>query len=313
MAVVAFYSEVYEPLAWRQALLDCDPELTFRAWSDVVAPEDVDVLLAWRPPEGMLKSLPNLKLLQCLGAGFDQLRGRSDLDGKFQIARIVDDDQTAGMVEYALASVLDFHRQLHRYRDQAARSVWKEWPRSPASGREVGVLGLGAIGAAIARALVAHGFTVRGFSRTPASIDGVRWYGADDIGAFADGLDIAICVLSLNRANASILDRQFFERMRRGAAVINIGRGAHLTETDLLAALESGQLKWARLDVMAPEPLPAASPLWRHPRIEITPHIATSLRPQAVAGSIVENIHRVRAGLPPIGAISRSRLTLAKE
>src|SRR4051812_39305128 len=93
MATVAFYSEVYEPLAWRQALLACDPELIFQVWNEVTAPEDVDVVLAWRLPEGMLKKLPNLKLLQCLGAGFDQLRGRADLDGEFQIARIVDDDQ----------------------------------------------------------------------------------------------------------------------------------------------------------------------------------------------------------------------------
>jgi glyoxylate/hydroxypyruvate reductase len=310
MANVAFYSEVYEPLAWRQALLECDRELTFQVWGEVIRPQDVDVLLAWRPPDGMLKTLPNLKLLQCLGAGFDQLRGQSDLDGEFQIARIVDDDQTAGIVEYVLAGVLDFHRQLYLYREQAARSVWKEWPRSPAGQREVGVLGLGAMGAAIARALVAFGFSVRGLSRTPASIDGVRWFGADDIGAFADGLDIAICALSLNKASIGVLDRRFFERMRRGAAVINIGRGAHLVETDLLAALESGQLAWARLDVMVPEPLPAISPLWRHPRIEITPHIATSLLPQAVAGAIVENIHRVRAGLTPVGAVSRSQLPL---
>jgi glyoxylate/hydroxypyruvate reductase A len=310
MAIVAFYSEVYEPLAWRQALLECDPELNFQVWGEFIAPKDVDVLLAWRPPDGMLKTLPNLKLLQCLGAGFDQLRGRSDLDGGFQIARIVDDDQTAGMVEYALAGVLDFHRQLYLYRDQADRSAWKEWPRSSASQREVGLLGMGTMGAAIARALVTLGFSVRGLSRTRGSIDGVRWFGADDIGAFADGLDMAICVLSLNKANTGILDRRFFERMRRGAAVINIGRGAHLVETDLLAALDSGQLAWARLDVMAPEPLPAISPLWRHPRIEITPHIATSLLPHAVARAIVENIHRVRAGLPPVGAVSRSQLAL---
>ena len=310
MATVAFYSEVYEPLAWRHALLSCDPELTFQAWSEVAAPEDVDVLLAWLPPEGMLTKLPNLKLLQCLGAGFDQLRGRSDLDGGFQIARIVDDDQTAGMVEYVLAGVLDFHRELYLYRDQATRSVWKEWPRSPAGAREVGVLGLGTIGAAIARALVALGFSVRGLSRTPASIEGVRWFSADDIGTFADGLDVAVCVVSLSDATTGILNRRFFDRMRRGAAVINAGRGAHLVETDLLAALDSGQLAWALLDVTVPEPLPATSPLWRHPRIDITPHIATNLLPQAVAGAIVKNIHRTRAGLPPIGEVSRAQLAL---
>lgn len=310
MATVAFYSEVYEPLAWRRALLGRDPELTFQAWSEVAAPEDVDVLLAWRPPEGMLKKLPNLKLLQCLGAGFDQLRGRPDLDGKFQIARIVDDDQTAGMVEYVLAGVLDFHRELYLYRDQATRSVWKEWPRSPASAREVGVLGLGTIGTAIARALVTLGFSVRGLSRTPASIDGVRWFTADDIGAFADGLDVVICVMSLNQGTTGILNRQIFERMRRGGAVINAGRGAHLIETDLLAALDSGQLARALLDVTVPEPLPVSSPLWRHPRVDITPHIATNLLPQAVAGAIVQNIHRTRAGLPPIGEISRTQLAL---
>jgi glyoxylate/hydroxypyruvate reductase A len=309
MSIVAFHSEVYEPLDWRRALHDRDPGLDFQPWKEVTAPEDVDVVLAWRPPEGMLASLPNLKLLQCLGAGFDQLRGRSDLDGGFQIARIIDDDQTAGMVEYALAGVLHFHRDLHLYRDQAARSIWKARPRVLAGQRTIGVLGLGAMGAGIVRALLALGFAVRGLSRTPASIGGMRWFDAGDVRAFADGLDIAICALSLNASNAGILGRRFFDDMRRGAAIINIGRGAHLVEADLLAALDSGQLEWARLDVTAPEPPHAGSPLWHHPRVELTPHVATSLLPRSVAKAIVENIHRVRAGLPPIGAVSRLELT----
>jgi glyoxylate/hydroxypyruvate reductase A len=144
---------------------------------------------------------------------------------------------------------------------------------------------------------------VRGLSRSPKQLSGVAWFGPDHLSEFADSLDVVVCALPFTQGTRAILDRAFFQRMRRGATVINVGRGRHLEEAALVEALDGGQLSWARLDVFTREPPLPSSPFWRHPNIEVTPHIATSIVPAEVAPAIVDNIHRVRRGQAALGTV----------
>ncbi len=302
-----FYSLNDDPQAWREALCARIPDLDFRIWPDLGDPEEIEMALVWRPPPGLLASLPDLRAIFSLGAGIDALLADPTLPD-VPLCRMVDPSLTRSMSEYALALVLFYHRRLDLYAEQQRRALWRmEMPR-PASDTTVGVMGLGELGSDAARSLAAHGFRVRGWSRTRRELAGVESFaGETELGSFLAGLDIVICLLPLTPATEGILNADLFARLPRGACLVHLARGAHLVEQDLLDAVERGHLRGAVLDVFREEPLPPEHPFWRHPRIRVTPHSASYSLPETGAEVVADNIRRLRAGRPLRHVVRRER------
>lgn len=284
---------------WRAALAALLPELNFLPWQDVTDPAAVDAALCWLPPEGWLASLPNLKLVHSLGAGVDHVLLDKRYPAQVPLVRLVDPHMTRAMTEYVTFQVLRLHLTEPAYRRQQQAGQWKPHTPPRASERRVGILGLGELGAASAASLVGLGFDVAGWSRTPKTLDGVACFSGDDgFRAFLARTQILVCLLPLTPATEGILSAAAFARMPRGAGIINVGRGRHLIEADLLAALDSGQLSEAVLDVFPKEPLAADHPFWRHERIVVTPHVAALTNPGTASLIVAENLRRLVQGEP---------------
>ncbi len=292
---------------WRDELLARMPGLEIRIWPEVGDPAAIDLALVWRPPPGELARYPNLKAILSLGAGIEGLIADPTVPD-VPIARMVDPSLARTMIEYVLLAVLRHHREFDRFeRAQRARRWAYRFPPQAAE-RRIGIMGLGELGAAVARRLVAHGFAVFGWSRTPKALPGVTSYaGRSELHAFLHQVDILVCLLPLTAETGGILDAETFASLPHGACVINVARGAHLVEADLIAALDAGHLGGATLDVFQTEPLPPESPLWAHPKVLVTPHVASYSLPATAAEGVVENIRRARAGQPLRHQVDRAR------
>jgi glyoxylate/hydroxypyruvate reductase A len=305
--MVLVYASRLDPKPWLEAFGRLMPELEVRVWPEIGNPDEVEVLLAWRPPDDAFQRLTKLRFLQVFGMGADQLLRSIPIPPDLPIARLVDPDQTQGMREWVLYHVLRFHRRFHLYDRQQRAAEWVRLPHTDAQQRRIGIMGLGALGSDAARTLAQLNFEVAGWSRSPKEIPGVAaFHGADGLAAFLARTEILVCLLPLTDQTEGILNRDLFHRLPRGACVINAGRGGHCVIEDLLAALDSGQLEAAALDVFPTEPLPADSPIWRHPGITATPHVATIATARSAAGQVVENIRRARAGAALLNLIDRN-------
>lgn len=292
---------------WAQLFAAKAPDMPFHVWPSVGDPASVRYLAAWQPPEDPLRTLPNLEVIFSVGAGVDQF-DLSGVPGHIPVVRMIEPGIAEGMVEYVTQAVLTIHRDNIDYAVQQARQEWKARPVRAAASRRIGVLGLGVLGTAVLQRLALFGFPCAGWSRSGGDIEGVQCYaGTDTLDAFLARSDILVCLLPLTPATRGMLDASLFGKLPRGASLIQTGRGPHLNQEDLLAALSSGQLDSAILDVTDPEPLPSGHPLWTHPRVRITPHIASATRPEGAVDVVLENLKRHRAGQPMIGQIDRSR------
>ncbi len=303
-----FLSEADPAEAWRDVLLKEMPDLDFRIWPDEVGdPGEIDVALVWKPPAGELSRYPNLKAILSLGAGIDALLADETLPD-LPFARMVDPSLTRTMADYILLAALRHHRRFDLFEREQRAGRWTfEFPKSTGE-RTVGIMGLGVLGEAAAVMLRDHGFTVRAWSRSPKALDGVRsFHGRDQLGDFLADTEILVCLLPLTADTAGVLDRALFDQLPKDACLINAARGAHLAEGDLIDALDSGRLSGATLDVFETEPLPETSPLWRHEKILITPHVASYCLPATAAAGVVENIRRARKGLPLNHQVDRAR------
>jgi glyoxylate/hydroxypyruvate reductase A len=263
--------------------------------------KDVDVALVATPPAGTFERLDRPKLVQSLWMGVEKLLADPALPRGVPLARLVDPGMVAAMSETVLAYVLDWHRHFYAYRGQQQCGTWRRIEQRLASDRTVGLLGLGELGADAAGKLVSLGFRVSGWSRRPKRIPGVQSF--TDLASMLPACDVLVCLLPLTEQTQGVLNAALFSLMKPGGCVINVARGAHLVVPDLLAALESGRLAHAYLDVFDPEPLPPGDPLWRHPGITVTPHIAALTEPRTALPKIVENIERVRRGEPPLNRV----------
>ncbi|MEZ5670358.1 MAG: glyoxylate/hydroxypyruvate reductase A [Alphaproteobacteria bacterium] len=301
MPELLFHSAIDAAGPWREKLARMAPDIRLRVWpDDVDDPAAIDCALVWNPPPGLLASLPNLRLIQSLGAGVDGLLSDPRLPDHVPVARLVDGLLTQCMTEYVALHVLYHHRLMPMFARQQAAGIWREEIAPPAQERSVGLMGLGELGTAAAKGLVGLGFRVLGWSRSPHAIDGVAgFHGPDGLAAMLPQCAILVCLLPLTPETEDILDRRLFDRLPRGAALINCARGRHLVEADLLAALDDGRLSGASLDVFRQEPLPAGHPFWTRGDLVITPHMASMANPDSAASLLVENIRRVWAGREP--------------
>ncbi|HYB54760.1 MAG TPA: glyoxylate/hydroxypyruvate reductase A [Alphaproteobacteria bacterium] len=284
---------------WRRELGERMPEVEVRCWPEVGDPKDIEFALVWNMPRGALARFPNLRVIFSLGAGVDHLFADPELPKQVPICRAVDEFLTQRMNEYVALHVLRYHRRQPELEELQRRGEWKELYTPTASERGIGIMGLGALGANAAKTLAALDFKMAGWSRTPKRLEGVEsFHGPTGLAPFLARSEILVCLLPLTRATEGILSSALFAGLPKGAAVINAARGKHLVEADLLKALASGQLAYAALDVYQTEPLPPEHPFWRHPRITISPHIASITDPRTTAALVAENVRRYRAGEP---------------
>jgi len=303
-----FHSELDNPALWQTALSEQLGELHFSTVDNCTRPDTVDIALLWTAPPQGLADFSALKAVLSLGAGINQL-DLSSLPHEVPVARLVDSSLTQTMVEYARAAVFRYHRALHRFEQHSRQHLWQFETPLLAQQRTIGVLGLGELGSAIAQALAKDGFYVQGFSRQPKIVRGLACHFGDkeDLYDFAEQVDMLINVLPLTAETQGVLNRKLFARFSQPVFLINMGRGAHLVEDDLLAALDAGQIEAATLDVTQIEPLPQASLLWNHPKVLITPHVAGLSSPQQAAVNLAENIRRAMAGKPLVNQVDLTR------
>jgi glyoxylate/hydroxypyruvate reductase A len=293
---------------WKAALLAVDPSLDVRLFPDVGAAEEIEAAVVWTAHDMMeLRRYPKLRLIVSMGAGVDHLFRPPGPPPGVPVARLVDTRLTQGMTEWVLLNVLRFHRQDPEYRDQQARRVWHELPAPETSARRIGIMGLGELGGDAARALVALGFPVMGWSRRARTVPGIEtFHGSDGLTAMAALTDIMICLLPLTPETRGVIDARVLGAMKPGGYLLNSARGGHMVAEDVLAALDSGHLAGAALDVFEPEPLPEDSRFWTHPKVILTPHAASITIPSSAAPQVVENIHRARAGQALINLVDFS-------
>lgn len=305
---ILFYSESDAAQPWREAFAAAFPRMAFRVWPDTGPLAEVKYALVWKPPAGLLAGLPNLKAILWLGAGVDHALRDPQLPPHVPILRLVDAGFAQQMSEYALYAVLHFQREMGVYARMQAGGQWQQRPPVRAAEFPVGVMGLGTIGATVARGLAARGFPVRGWSRTQKTVERVEcFHGRAAFGDFLGGCRAVINVLPLTAETENILCARTLAAMPHGSYVINIGRGAHLVEEDLLAALESGRVAGAMLDVFGEEPLPAGHPFWTHPGIVVTPHIAALTIASEAQAQVIENVRRIERGEAPLGVVDRNK------
>jgi glyoxylate/hydroxypyruvate reductase A len=296
-----------DPHRWREELQRALPELEVRLWPDAGDPREIDYVLVWDHPAGFLEQFPNLRAIFSMGAGVDRLLNDPELPVHVPLVRMADPGLAVLMKEYVLMRVLHYHRDMPTYERQQRAALWRQLPPRETRERRVGVMGVGQIGGTCARAIAELGFEVRGWGRSAREIPGVQVLaGAGRLREFLSGMEILVCLLPLTAETRGILNATHFALLARGAWLINLARGAHLVEADLLSALDSGQLAGATLDVFATEPLPSDHPFWRDPRITITPHASALTRPETAVPRLVANIARERAGQPLLDLIDRA-------
>ena len=272
-----------------------------------VDPDEVAYAAVWKPQPGVLAAFRHLRVIFNLGAGVDALLADPSLP-KVPIVRVAVDDLTGRMTEYVVLHVLMHHRQQRSLRDNQSRRLWQPGAQWAAGAVTVGIRGLGTLGCDAAEVLHRIGFRVVGWSNSAKAVEGVECFsGRDGLASFLAKTHIMVCLLPLTPETRGILNSATFAGLRRGGYLIQVGRGEHLVENDLLAALDSGQLAGAALDVFATEPLPAAHPFWTHPNILVTPHDASDVSLRAVATTLVTTADAIRAGLRPPHAIDRAR------
>ncbi|MEZ2146196.1 glyoxylate/hydroxypyruvate reductase A [Bradyrhizobium sp. DN5] len=304
---VLYKANMVRGAEWARFFAERAPHLPFRLWPDIGNPADISYLVAWVPPEDIATTFPNLELVFSVGAGVDQFDA-TKLPAHIPLVRMLEPGIAETMVEYVTMAVLGLHRDLLHFIAQQREQVWREIRITPAKRRRVGVMGLGQLGQAVLDRLKAFGFPLLGWNRSRREIEGVTCYsGAGSLPDFLSQTDILVCLLPLTDETRCILNADLFARLPRGASLVNVGRGAHLVEADFLAALDSGALAGAVLDVAEPEPLPAGHPFWSHPRILLTPHNASMTTPDTAVDFVLDVIARHRRGEDLPGLVDRSR------
>ncbi len=307
-ATVAFASPLDDAGRWARALTAALPGLRVVDATTDPAPDDADYALVFRARPDLFHEMPRLKAIFALSAGVDAVLARPDLPAGVPVIRMIDPSQAQAMNQVALATCLAELRNLPGYAAQQREARWTRHPVRLATDLTVAVLGLGVLGRSMAESLASVGFRVTGWSRQPRDVAGIACHhGPAGLATALAEADIVLSMLPLTAETHGLFDARNLGRMKPGAVLVNLGRGEQVIEADLIAALDTGALSAAWLDVFATEPLPPDHAYWRHPAIRITPHVAGTSRPETAATAVVANIIRINRGLSPLNAVDRQR------
>lgn len=292
---------------WKQALLDEDPNLDIEVWPAVQHKERVQFAVSWRHPAGIFRHYPNLKAITSLGAGVDHLLNDPDLPD-IPLARVVTPALSEQLADYTLMAVLNFQQRTFEYFRQKQQAVWKPVDAYPRQNLITGIMGLGQIGKQVAERFIVNGYQTAGWSASEKKVPGLTSYsGQEQFEDFLNAVNILVCLLPLTDETQGILKLEAFKKLRRPAYLINVARGAHLVEEDLIYALDTNILEGACLDVFNEEPLPDSHPFWNRENIMITPHIGAVTPPGEAAAQIVENYKRALSGMELLNTVDKNR------
>lgn len=308
---IIFYHPTFNAAWWVNALEKALPHARVREWK-AGDNHPADYALVWQPPVEMLAGR-RLKAVFALGAGVDSILSKLNahpemLDASIPLFRLEDTGMGLQMQEYAVSQVLHWFRRFDDYQALKNQATWKPLPEYTREEFGVGIMGAGGLGSKVAESLQAWGFPLRCWSRSRKSWPGVESYaGREELRAFLNQTRVLINLLPNTAQTVGIINRELLDQLPDGAYVLNLARGVHVQEADLLAALDSGKLKGAMLDVFSQEPLPQESPLWRHPRVAMTPHIAAVTRPAEAIDYIARTITQLEKGESVTGQVDRAR------
>ncbi len=308
---IIFYHPSFDTQFWLDKLAQTLPHARVREWKPGDN-EPADYALVWHPPVEMLQGR-SLKAVFALGAGVDsilsQLNAHPDmLPESIPLFRLEDTGMALQMQEYAVSQVLHWFRRFDDYQAQKQQARWQALDEYQREDFTIGILGAGVLGAKVAESLQSWGFPLRCWSRSRKSWPGVKSFaGENELSDFLQGTRVLINLLPNTSETRGIINVSLLNQLADNAYLLNLARGVHVVEDDLLQALESGKLKGAMLDVFSQEPLPASSPLWAHPRVAMTPHIAAVTRPNEAIKYIARTITRLEQGEPVTGQVDRTR------
>lgn len=279
--------------AWVEQLHQLLPETSVEVYPEVKDPAAIEFIISMRPDKEQVDLFQNTKVIHCIGAGVNYIVDAGIITENILLARIVDPFLTKDMFEFLLAVVTSNLKNLNTYQQFQKRQNWNPLSYKRFPDTQIAILGLGQIGAYVAIQFAALGFQVTGWSNSEKSIENVKSYvGEDGLKVCLSKADFLINILPLTAATKFILNRQVLGHLPKGAYLINVGRGNHNQEQDILELLDTGHLSGALLDVFKEEPLPVNHPFWHHPKMQVTPHIASLSNPQSVVAQIVDNYKR---------------------
>ena len=293
---------------WKKALKSKAPELSVYGYDEDHPREAIKMALVWKHPEGSLTNYPNLACIASSGAGVDFLFEDPKLPPNLPITRVVDAYLAKDMSEHVIALIFSHLKNLNQYRVDQFNKIWNPIEYRRLEDFKVGILGLGALGQVLAEDLVRFGFQVQGWSNSRKSIDGVTAFaGEGEKQQFLATTEILVCLLPLTHETQGILNKKLFLQLPKGAHIINVARGGHMVDEDLIAMIDNGHLSGASLDVYHQEPLSTEHPFWEHPKINMTPHYASVSDTASVVPQILENYRRLVAGEELLNLVSMTK------
>lgn len=297
-----------DPKAWLAALKAKAPEVEVSVYPEVDNKKEVTYALVWNYPPGVLKEFPNLKVVASMGAGVDHIISDPELPKQVLVTRVVDIQLGIDMAEFVLALVMDHLRNLSLHKGMEASREWKPRTYYRIADATVGIMGMGILGNKVSEKLKSVGFNVTGWARTQRTNRDFRIFsGKDELEAFLKEINILVCLLPLTPLTENILNKDLFSKLPKNSYIINVARGRHLVEKDLLEYLDNDHLSGAALDVFRTEPLPQDHPFWDHPKVHVTPHIASVTRPSSVVAQVLENYRRLQKGQPLGNTVETSK------
>lgn len=291
----------------KEALLKEDSNLDIEVWPRVENKDRVTFAVSWKHSEKVLDGYPNLNVVSSFGAGVDHLLKDEAIPKSVQLARVMVPSLKSQMAEYVLSAIQNYRFHTSRYVDQKREAFWSKHDPISKKDSVVGILGLGEIGTVVAGSLIINGYKVNGWSRSKKDIEGIECFGKNELDEFLSKTNILVCLLPLTKETSGILELDLFKELKQPSYLINVARGGHLVEEDLIYALDTGALTGACLDVFEEEPLPKNHLFWNRPKIMITPHIASITDPKEAAKQIVENYKRSLSGMELLNEVDREK------
>ncbi len=294
--------------SWKNALKAKAPGVPIYNYQEDHPREQVTMAIVWKHPQGTLKAYPNLQCIASFGAGVDFIFEDPGLPGNLPITRVVDPVLASDMSEFVIAQVFSYLKHLKQYALDQEERIWRPKAYRRIADEVVGIMGMGALGTVLARDLTQLGFQVRGWATSKKTGLATPCYsGQEALGEFLTPVTILVCLLPLTEQTRGILNKPLFSQLPKGAFIINVARGGHLVDADLLEMLKTGQLSGAALDVFHDEPLPKDHPFWDLPEVHLTPHIASVSDQDSVVPQLLENYRRLQKGQALLNVVSRDK------